>query len=53
LKSLDSDERIQGNPRESNPQKRGCLKRNGCRSRKPKRIGLTEAKRKKVRPRRR
>jgi hypothetical protein len=28
LKSLDSDERIQGNPRESNPQKRGSSKRN-------------------------
>jgi hypothetical protein len=29
LKSLDSDERIQGNPKESNPQKPGSSKRNG------------------------
>jgi hypothetical protein len=42
LKSLNSDERIQGNPRESNPQKRGCLKRNGREPRKPKRLDRTK-----------
>src|SRR5580704_19557888 len=37
LISLDSDEEIQGNPRKSNPDKRGSLKQNGGRPRKPKR----------------
>jgi hypothetical protein len=36
LKSLDSDERIQGNPRKSNPQKWGRLRRNRDGPRKPK-----------------
>jgi hypothetical protein len=33
---LDSDERIQGNPRKSNPHKRGFSQRNGGPPRKPK-----------------
>jgi hypothetical protein len=37
LKRLDSDERIQGNPRESNPHNRGLSPRNGPLPRKPKR----------------
>src|ERR1700749_1925325 len=37
LKSLDSDERIQGNPRESKAHKRGSSRRNGQVPRKPKR----------------
>jgi hypothetical protein len=40
LKSLDSDERIQGNPSFSNPQNRGYLQRNGQEPRKPKRDRL-------------
>jgi hypothetical protein len=36
LKRLDSDERIQGNPSFSNPQKRGLSRSNGQRPRKPK-----------------
>ncbi len=35
LISLDSDERIQGNPRKSNPLKRGFSQRNGPDPRKP------------------
>src|ERR1700722_6906296 len=42
LKSLDSDERIQGNPRQSNPHNRGYLQRNGRGPRKPKRIDRTD-----------
>src|ERR1700722_11062519 len=42
LKSLDSDERIQGNPRESNPHERGSSQRNGQGPRKPKRIDRTD-----------
>src|ERR1700722_2019875 len=38
LKSLDSDERIQGNPRKSNPHERGSSQQNGQGPRKPKRI---------------
>jgi hypothetical protein len=34
LKSLDSDERIQGNPRESNPDKRALSSRKGDEPRK-------------------
>jgi hypothetical protein len=41
LISLDSDERIQGNPRKSNPQNRGFSQRNGRSPRKPKRIDRT------------
>ena len=36
LKSLDSDERIQGNPRKSKAQNQGFSQRNGNRPRKPK-----------------
>src|ERR1700688_1719826 len=36
LISLDSDERIQGNPRKSKPQNLGFSQRNGCEPRKPK-----------------
>ena len=36
LKSLDPDERIQGNPRKSNPHKRGPSQRNAMAPRKPK-----------------
>jgi hypothetical protein len=36
LKNLDSDERIQGNPRESNASERGLSQRNGNAPRKPK-----------------
>jgi len=36
LKSLDSDERIQGNPRKSNPPRRGLSRENGGYSRKSK-----------------
>src|ERR1700722_10728396 len=36
LKNLDSDERIQGNPRKSNPHNRGFSQRNGGPPRKPK-----------------
>src|SRR5271156_6606244 len=35
LKSLDSDERIQGNPRQSNTHERGPSQRNGHELRKP------------------
>jgi hypothetical protein len=38
LKSLDSDERIQGNPNESNSSKEGLWQRNGEAPRKSKRI---------------
>jgi hypothetical protein len=38
LISLDSDERIQGNPRKSNPHKQGFSRRNGEAPRKPKLI---------------
>jgi hypothetical protein len=38
LISLDSDERIQGNPRNSNPHKQGFPRRNGRGPRKPKLI---------------
>jgi hypothetical protein len=38
LKSFDSDERIQGNPRKSNPHSRGFSKPNGHAPRKSKRI---------------
>jgi hypothetical protein len=38
LISLDSDERIQGNPRNSNPPKQGFPRRNGADPRKPKLI---------------
>jgi hypothetical protein len=41
LKSLDSDERIQGNPRESNPHERESSQQNGQGPRKPKRIDRT------------
>ena len=41
LISLDSDERIQGNPRKSNPHKRGFSQRNGEAPRKPKRVDRT------------
>jgi hypothetical protein len=43
LKSLDSNERIQGNPRKSNPHDRGFSQRNGQGPRKPKRIDRTNA----------
>ena len=36
LKSLDSDERIQGNPRKTNPDNQGFSRQNGPCSRKPK-----------------
>jgi hypothetical protein len=36
LKRFDSDERIQGNPSFSNPQKRGLSRSNGLRPRKSK-----------------
>jgi hypothetical protein len=39
LKSLDSDERIQGNPRKSNSHKMRVSQPNGDRPRKSKRIG--------------
>jgi hypothetical protein len=39
LKSLISDEGIQGNPSFSNPQKRGFSQRNAEQPRKPKSIG--------------
>jgi hypothetical protein len=42
LISLDSDERIQGNPRKSNPHERGFSRRNGDWPRKPKRIDRTK-----------
>src|ERR1700722_18526214 len=42
LKSLDSDERIQGSPRKSNPHERGSSQRNGQGPRKPKRIDRTD-----------
>src|SRR5271156_5887979 len=42
LISLDSDERIQGNPRESNPHEQGSSQRNGLGPRKPKRIDRTD-----------
>ncbi len=42
LISLDSDERIQGNPRKSNPQKQGFSQRNGDSPRKSKRIDRTK-----------
>jgi hypothetical protein len=38
LKSLDSDERIQGNPRKSNPSRTGPSQRNGHALKKPKSI---------------
>jgi hypothetical protein len=38
LKRLDSDERIQGNPSFSNPQKLGFLRTKGHEPRKPKRV---------------
>jgi hypothetical protein len=41
LKRLDSDERIQGNPRKSNTQKRGFSQRNRHAPRKPKLAGQT------------
>jgi hypothetical protein len=41
LISHDSDERIQGNPRKSNPHNRGISQRNGHEPRKPKRIVRT------------
>jgi hypothetical protein len=41
LKSLDSDERIQGNPRKSNPPGMGFSRRNRDRPRKPKRSDRT------------
>ena len=41
LKSLDSDEGIQGNPRKSSAFGRGFSRRNGDRPRKPKRIDRT------------
>jgi hypothetical protein len=44
LISLDSDEKIQGNPRKSNPQNLGFLQRNGRSPRKPK-SGSTTASR--------
>ena len=43
LISLDSDERIQGNPRKSNPHNRGFSERNGPAPRKSKRIDRTDA----------
>src|SRR6202041_3634988 len=43
LISPDSDERIQGNPRKSNPQNRGFSQRNGEGPRKSKRIGRAHA----------
>jgi len=42
LISLDSDERIQGNPRKSNPHDRRFSQRNGREPRKPKRIDRTD-----------
>src|ERR1700722_20774358 len=42
LKTLDSDERIQGNPRQSNPHQQGSSQRNGQGPRKPKRIDRTD-----------
>jgi hypothetical protein len=41
LKSLDLDERIQGNPRKSKAPKRGPWQRNGHESREPKRTDRT------------
>jgi len=41
LKSLNSDERIQGNPSFSNPQKQGFSRSKGHDPRKPKRIDRT------------
>ena len=41
LISLDSDERIQGNPRKSNPQKRGFSRQKGREPRKSKRTCRT------------
>jgi hypothetical protein len=38
LKSLDSDERIQGNPRKSNARKQGLSQQNGDKPRKSKQI---------------
>jgi hypothetical protein len=40
LKSLDSHERIQGNPRESNTSRGGLSQRNGLKPRKPKSIDV-------------
>jgi hypothetical protein len=42
LKSIDSNERIQGNPRKSNLRDQGSSNRNGQGPRKPKRIDRTE-----------
>jgi hypothetical protein len=42
LKSLDSDERIQGNPRQSKAHERRPSQRNGQEPRKPKRIDRTD-----------
>ena len=41
LKSLDSDERIQGNPRQSNTYQQGSSQRNGQGQENPKRIDRT------------
>jgi hypothetical protein len=38
LISIDSDERIQGNPRKSNPQNLGFLQRNGTFQENPNRV---------------
>jgi hypothetical protein len=43
LKRLDSDERIQGNPNESNRQNRGFSQRKEPETRKPKRIDRADA----------
>src|SRR3984957_21271625 len=42
LKSLDSDERIQGNPRNSNPQNRGLRSKTAGAQENPNRADLTE-----------
>jgi hypothetical protein len=42
LKNLDSDERIQGNPRQSKAHERGSSQRNRQGPRKPKRIDPTD-----------
>src|SRR5271169_3860972 len=42
LKSRDSDERIQGNPRQSNPHERGSSPPHGHEPRKPKRIDRSD-----------